>query len=76
MGFFAPVAPTGERLTPATAGWFGLAMRAATGSHTPIDTVLRWPWHKTLFVWDEASNIHEETWGLLLKVWYRRQNDE
>lgn len=50
-------------------------MRAASSSHTSIDTVLRWPWHKTLFVWDEASNIHEETWGLLLKVWYRQRDD-
>lgn len=46
-------------------------MRAAAGSNTPIDTVLSWPWHKTLIVWAEAQEIHEETWGLLLKVYYK-----
>lgn len=50
-------------------------MRAASGSHTAIDTVLAWPWHKMLFVWAEARDIHEESWGLLLKVYYRSRDD-
>ena len=50
-------------------------MRAAQGSHTPLDTVMRWPWHKTLAVRAEAQEIHEENWGLLLNVWYRRRDD-
>jgi hypothetical protein len=48
-------------------------MRAASGSHTPLDTVLRWPWHKMLLAWVEAEAMHEETWGLLLKVYYREK---
>lgn len=50
-------------------------MRAATAAFTPLDTVLRWPWHKTLAVWAEGEAIHEETWGLLLGVWYKRRDD-
>ena len=75
LRFFAPVAPSGERLRVEIADWWSLAVRAAHGAHTPLDAVLRWPWHKMLAVWAEANVIHEESWGLLLKVWYRRRDD-
>ena len=45
-------------------------MRAAQGAHTPLDAVLRWPWHRMLSVWVEARDMHEESWGLLLKAFY------
>lgn len=51
-------------------------MRAATGAHTPIDAVLAWPWHRMLFVWAEARDMHEETWGLLLSVYYEKRRDD
>lgn len=76
MGFFAPVGPSGGRIEADPARWFSYAMRAAHGAHTPLDTVMRWPWPKTLRVWLEAQEIHDETWGLLLNVWYRRRDDD
>lgn len=75
LGFFAPVAPAGNRIEVRLADVLGLAMRAAAAAHTPLDTVLRWPWHKMLAVWSEAEAIYEETWGPLLKVWYKRRDD-
>lgn len=51
-------------------------MRAAAGSHTAIDRVLAWPWHKMLMVWAEARAMHDESWGLLLGVWYRGKRDD
>ena len=38
---------------------------------TPLDRVLQWPWHRTLAVWAEARDMHEDSWGLLLRVWYK-----
>lgn len=75
LRFFAPVLPGTGRLNVEPAGWFGFAMRAASGSMTSIDAVRAWPWHKMLFVWREAQAMHEESWGLLLEVWYRRKGD-
>lgn len=75
LGFFAPIAPSGERLEVDLDGVLGLAMRAATASHTSLDAVLRWPWHKMLAVWAEGEAIYEETWGPLLRVWYKRRDD-
>ena len=42
---------------------------------TPIDVVLAWPWHRMLFTWAEARDMHADTWGLLLKVYYRMPED-
>lgn len=47
------------------------ALRAAQGSMTPLPQVLAWPWHKMVAVWAEARDAQEDTWGLLLKVWYK-----
>jgi len=46
-------------------------MRAAQGSMTPLDRVLAWPWHRTVAVWAEARDMHDDSWGNLLRVWYR-----
>ena len=76
LRFFAPVSPAGERLKVEFSGWFRMAMRAAQGSCTPIDTVLAWPWARMLLVWAEGRDMHAESWGLLLKVHYRFEADE
>lgn len=52
-----------------------MAVRAASATHTPIDTVMGWAWHKMLFAWAEGRDIHAETWGLLLRVHYRFETD-
>lgn len=75
LGFFAPVAPAGGRIVVDLDGVLGLAMRASAAAHTSLDVVLRWPWHKMLAVWAEGEAMHEETWGLLLGVWYKRKDD-
>lgn len=50
-------------------------MRAARGANERHTTVLRWPWHRTVAVWAEARDMHEDTWGLLLAaVGYKRQD--
>ena len=72
LGFFAPVSPSGARIDVGLGDVLAVAMRAASAAHTPLDAVLAWPWHKTLAVWSEAEAIHEETWGALLRVWYKR----
>lgn len=46
-------------------------MRAAQGSLTPLDRVLAWPWHRTVAVWAEARDMHDDSWGNLLRVWYK-----
>lgn len=50
-------------------------MRAAAAARTSLIVVERWPWHKMLAVWAEGEAMHEETWGLLLDVWYKRKDD-
>lgn len=74
LRFFAPVAPAGARINIGFGDVLALALRAAAAAHTPLDTVLRWPWHKTLAVWAEGEAIYEETWGPLLRVWYKRSD--
>ena len=46
-------------------------MRAAFYAHTPIERVMRWPWHRTVLVWAEAQDLYDESWGKLHRVWYR-----
>lgn len=49
-------------------------MRAAQGANERHGVVLSWPWHKTIAVWAEARDMHDDTWGLLLGALYKRQD--
>ena len=74
LRFFAPVAPAGGRIEGPPDKAVAGAQRGAPAAPTPHATLMAWPWHRTLAVWAEAEALHEETWGMLLKVWYTRRD--